>query len=655
MSSQYPLLDVDPWLKPYAQQYKTQQRSIKKMKERLLDGMTVDELALGHLYYGLHKTKDGWVLREWAPNATAIYLVGDHSEWKDNDWYAFEEREYGVWELQLDEKVLRHGDNYKLHLYWHGGNGYRLSAYTRYAVQDEDTKVFSAQVWQPKKAFQWTDSDFAPASDSPLIYEAHVGMSSEQPEVATYKYFTKHILKRIKKAGYNTVQLMAIAEHPYYGSFGYHVSNFFAPSSRFGTPDDLKKLVDTAHSLGLRVIMDIVHSHSVRNEEEGLSRFDGTLTQYFHDGDRGHHRQWDSRVFDYAKPEVTHFLLSNLRYWLDEFHFDGFRFDGVTSMLYSHHGLEKAFTGYDDYFNDEVEVEALTYLSLANELIHTVKPGAITIAEDMSALPGLAYPTEKGGLGFDYRMSMGVPDLWIKTLKEKQDEEWPLGHLLYELTARRAEEKVISYAESHDQALVGDKTLIFRLLDKAMYEYMMVEDTNLEVERGIALRKMIYLLTAATHGGGYLAFMGNEFGHPEWIDFPRQGNDWSYHHARRQWNLADDKTLKYHWLNMFDTDMLEVIKQLDDEPISYTYINEDDRILAFMRGAYLFAFNFSPTISHQSYIVPAKNGEYGLVLSSDDTTYGGNQRVEPANYSASKDQAVLYLPTRTAIVLKKLT
>lgn len=559
------------------------------------------------------------------------------------------------WTLTLPVDALSHGDNYKLHVYWDGGDGYRLPAYARYVVQDPKTNLFSAQAWAPPQAFVWTDADFTPPADPPLIYEAHVGMSSEKEEVASYKYFTKHVLARIKKAGYNTLQLMAVAEHPYYGSFGYHVANYFAPSSRFGTPDELKKLVDTAHARGLRVIMDIVHSHSVKNEEEGLSRQDGSYDQYFHEGGRGHHKQWDSRTFDYGKPEVAHFLLSNVRYWLDEFHFDGYRFDGVTSMLYRSHGLEKSFTSYDDYFTGDVDLDALTYLTLANAVTHSVKPSALTIAEDMSALPGIAAPIEQDGIGFDYRLSMGVPDLWIKNLKHKKDEAWDFAELLHTLTAHRPEEQVISYAESHDQALVGDKTLMFRLADKSMYEHMGADDDTIEIARAVALHKMIRLLTATTHSGGYLSFMGNEFGHPEWIDFPREGNHWSYQYARRQWSLVDNQELKYSWLGAFDQAMTALLRSIDGD-IEYQYIHQADCVISYVRNDTVFIYNFSPTVSYEGYGVPAPDGSYRIVLSSDSEDFGGAARIDTScEYDARDSQAKVYIPARTAIVLQKST
>lgn len=655
MSTHKTVLDFDQWLQPFADEIAAQQSYITHARTHILGGKTPHEFALGWHHFGLHATDTGWVVREWAPNATAMYLVCDENSWQDTPEYEFTMSKQGEWELRLPANALAHGDRYKLHIYWDSGrkDAYRIPAYATYVVQDEETKVFNAAVWHPARPYAWKHKT-PPAPETPLIYEAHVGMASVDETVASYKDFAKTVLPRIKRLGYNTVQLMAIAEHPYYGSFGYHVANFFAPSSRFGAPDELKELIDTAHGMGLRVIMDIVHAHAVKNELEGLSNFAGDRSQYFYAGDRGYHSQWDSYVFDYGKPEVVHFLLSNVRYWLDEFRFDGYRFDGVTSMLYNHHGLGKSFTSYNDYFSNATQLDALAYLQMANDVAHASKKSVITIAEDTSGMPGLALASRYGGIGFDYRLSMGVPDLWIKTLKERRDEEWDLSHLFYELTARRPEEKVISYAESHDQALVGDKTIMFRLADKAMYWHMQKSDTNSKVARAVALHKLIRLFTASTHGGGYLTFMGNEFGHPEWIDFPREGNGWSYAHARRRWDLADNGYLQYEWLQNFEIAMAPIIANLQGD-CEYVYIQQTERIVSFMRGDYLFIFNFSPTEVYADYSVPAKSGTYTYALCSIAEEFGGglHAQVAKATDSITAVESTIQLPLapRSAVVL----
>ena len=525
MDEELNIIKNDPWLEPYKDAITGRhQHAIDKEKE-LTGKKTLADFATGHLYFGLHHTEKGWTFREWAPNATAIYLIGDFNGWQEQPKFKLRKvKNSGNWEINLPEKAMKHGDLYKLKVYWEGGCGERIPAWATRVVQDDETKIFSAQVWNPSKPYKFKKKVFNPNISPLMIYECHIGMSQDAEKVGTYNEFRENVLPRVVKDGYNCIQVMAIQEHPYYGSFGYHVSSFFAPSSRFGTPEELKQLIDTAHQMGVAVIMDIVHSHAVKNEVEGLGNFAGDPCQYFYQGDRREHPAWDSLCFDYGKNEVLHFLLSNCKYWLDEFHFDGFRFDGVTSMLYYSHGLGEAFCSYEDYFNGHQDDNAICYLTLANKLIHQVNPRAITIAEEVSGMPGLAAPFADGGYGFDYRMAMNIPDYWIKIIKERRDEDWKPSSMFWEVTNRRKDEKTISYCESHDQALVGDKTIIFRLIDADMYWHFRIGDENGTVERGIALHKMIRLLTASTINGGYLNFMGNEFGHPEWIDFPREGS-----------------------------------------------------------------------------------------------------------------------------------
>jgi len=658
------IIEKDTLLESYRQTIANWQDRYKKKEAELAGERTLYDFATGHLFFGLHKHNNGWIIREWAPNAIAIFLIGTFNDWKETGEYAFERGENGIWHLQLKTSELQHKDLYALSVHWPGGSGKRIPAWATRVVQDEKTHIFNAQVWLPEKSFKWKNSKKEILTDSPLIYEAHIGMAGEEERVHTYTEFREKILPRIRENGYNILQLMAIPEHPYYGSFGYHVSSFFAPSSRFGTPEELKQLVDEAHGMGMAVIMDLVHSHAVKNEVEGLGKYDGTPWQFFHDGPRGEHPAWDSYCFNYGKNEVLHFLLSNVKYWLEVFNFDGFRFDGVTSMLYFNHGLEKAFTSYDDYFGNNTDSEAVVYFKLANQLIHIIKPRAISIAEDVSGMPGLASPVDECGLGFDFRMAMGLPDFWIKTIKEKKDDEWDMGELFYQLTSKRHDEKVVGYAESHDQALVGDKTIIFRLIDKEMYFSMRKDQPNLIVDRGIALHKMIRLATLTTAGGAYLNFMGNEFGHPEWIDFPREGNGWSYKHARRIWSIADDPELKYHWLYDFDKEMIRFVASVNLYAwmsVDKVMENKPDKVLAYHRGPYLFVFNFHPVHSFTDYGIPVGTGKYKIVLNTDFGCFGGFDRVDeklvyytlPAGDINSQHFLKLYLPARTALVLER--
>jgi 1,4-alpha-glucan branching enzyme len=605
-------------------------------------------------------------------------MVGDFSGWRESEAFALRRiNDNGDWEVRIPGEAVEHGQHYKLRVYWptrpggDSGGGERIPAYARRVVQNPGTKIFSAQIWDPP-LYRWRHprparAAVARAPEAPRIYEAHVGMAQEEAKIGTYAEFREKILPRVVDAGYNVLQLMAIQEHPYYGSFGYHVSSFFAASSRFGTPEELKELIDAAHEAGLAVFMDLVHSHAVMNEAEGLSRFDGTPYLYFHDGPRGYHAAWDSRCFDYGKIQVLHFLLSNCRFWLDEYNFDGFRFDGVTSMVYFDHGLGKTFTDYHDYFdNPNIDEDALTYLALANRVVHDVRPGVVTVAEDVSGMPGLAAPQAWGGAGFDYRLAMGVPDYWIKLTKDTPDEQWHMGGLFHELTNRRGDEKTVSYAESHDQALVGDKTLIFRLIDKEMYWHMQATDDDLVVDRGVALHKMIRLITFSTAGHGYLNFMGNEFGHPEWIDFPRPGNNWSFAYARRQWHLRDDPSLRYTRLAAFDKAMMaleERYRFLGSPGPRLLFEHDERKLLIFERAGLIFLYNFHPLVSYPNLEFEAAAGRYGLVLDSDALEFSGHGRVAPGQVFVAEPfytswgkrlyRLKVYLPCRAALVLAR--
>ena len=653
----YGIMKKFPELQQFESDFKLRMDRYEQKRSQLLkDSASLNEFANAHQYYGFHHLENGWVYREWAPAADGLYLTGEFNDWHWTE-HPLTRLENGNWEIFLPGETLHKGSRVMTIV----RNGDRLTQhlplYTRRATQDWITQSWCCEVWDDLTPYPWTDEGFS-MDEAPLIYEAHVGMSSEDHRIATYREFADHILPHVKNLGYNTVQLMAIMEHPYYGSFGYQVSNFFAASSRFGYPEDLKYLVNKAHEMGIRVLLDVVHSHAVGNTLEGINLFDGTSWQFFHDGPEGDHPAWGTKCFNYDKPEVIHFLLSNLKFWMEEYHFDGFRFDGVTSMLYRDHALGANFTGLPDYFTMNTDVEAVTYLQLANELIREVRPDALTIAEDMSGMPGMCEPVEDGGIGFNYRLGMGIPDLWIKFIKERKDEDWNLGLLWKELVFRNA--PTIAYAESHDQALVGDKTIMFRLADAAMYDQMEIDCHTQVIDRAVALHKMIRLLTMAAGGNGYLTFMGNEFGHPEWIDFPRVGNGNSFQYCRRQWSLMENPRLKYRALYDFDRDMIAAAKEyhlFDQGWPDLKWIHEDDHILAFERGGLLFVFNFSPDRSYTDYMIPVSRGvDYRVLFSSDDYCYNGYGRVSRDPVSAwvpgvEGNNVRLYLPARTTIVL----
>ena len=633
-------------------------RYSQRLGELLSPGQTLSDFAMGAHYFGLHRTDRGWVYREWAPGAQALHLTGEFNDW-NRESHPLRSLGGGSWEIDLEgEDAIREGSLYKVCVT--GPSGWkedRIPLYANYVTEDENHN-FSARVFEHRQPFPWTDRNFRRTENlPPVIYEAHVGMGTEEERVGTYLEFARDVLPRVKAGGYNTIQLMAIMEHPYYGSFGYQVSNFFAASSRFGTPDDLKTLINTAHSMGITVLLDLVHSHAVKNTAEGINGFDGTPYQFFKDGDAGNHPAWDSKVFDYGKNGVVHFLLSNIRFWLEEYHFDGFRFDGVTSMLYLDHGLGTAFTDDHKYFSMNTDIDAVTYLQLATTLCHEFRPGSLCVAEDMSAMPGICLPVDQGGIGFDYRLNLGVPDFFIRTIKEKRDGDWSMSRMFWELIARRPEEKVITYAECHDQALVGDKTIMFRLADKEMYFCMDRASENYIIDRAMALHKMIRLVTMGAGGDGYLNFMGNEFGHPEWIDFPREGNGWSFAHARRLWSLADNELLRYSLLRDFDRDVVHLLRRYNVSGCGVPDCilqHEQNQLLVFRRSGLVFAFNFHPEWSQPDFLIPRmEKGYWRVVLTTDDPAYGGFGNVDDeVVYRAGEGTGMkIYLPARSAVVL----
>ncbi|KAF1810098.1 1,4-alpha-glucan-branching enzyme [Eremomyces bilateralis CBS 781.70] len=668
------VLAIDPWLAPFKDalrhRFSKAQEWIKKLDET--EG-GLDQFSKGFERYGLNvQSNNDIIYREWAPNATEAYLIGDFNNW-DRNSHPMKKNDFGVWEITLPaqngEPAIPHDSKLRLSLVApdHPERLERIPAWITRVTQDLTiSPVYEARFWNPPQSSRYVFKNPRPSKPiSARIYEAHVGISSPDPKVATYKEFTQNVLPRINHLGYNVIQLMAIMEHAYYASFGYQINSFFAASSRYGPPDDLKELIDTAHGMGITVLLDVVHSHASKNVLDGLNGFDGTDHLYFHSGAKGNHELWDSRLFNYGHHEVLRFLLSNLRFWMEEYQFDGFRFDGVTSILYKHHGIGYGFSGgYHEYFGDTVDEEGVVYLMLANELLHKLYPDSITIAEDVSGMPALCMSLALGGIGFDYRLAMAIPDMYIKLLKEKQDIDWDMGNLVFTLTNRRDKEKTIAYAESHDQALVGDKTLLMWLCDAEMYTHMSVlSPLTPTIDRGLSLHKLIRLLTHGLGGEGYLNFEGNEFGHPEWLDFPRDGNGNSFHYARRQFNLIDDPLLRYRFLNDFDAKMQHTEEKyhwLAADPAFVSLKHEGDKVIVFERAGLLWIFNFHPSSSFADYRVGVETpGTYRVILNSDAKEFGGHGRVEEGTrffttaftWNGRKNFLQAYIPSRSAVVL----
>ncbi|XP_033215036.1 1,4-alpha-glucan-branching enzyme isoform X2 [Belonocnema kinseyi] len=669
------LLDRDPYLKQYENDIRRRYALFKDYVDKIEAGeKSIQNFSGGYKKFGIHINDDNSVTAiEWAPAAQEVYLTGDFNNW-DRTKTPYKKLEYGKWELNLSPNPdgtspIKHLSEVKIIIKDQNGQLLeRLSPWATYVTQAENRSegtTFKQRIWHPLPENVYKAKHPKPKKPKSLrIYECHIGIGTQEGRVGTYIEFAKNVIPRIVRQGYNAIQLMAVMEHAYYASFGYQVTSFYAASSRFGTPEELKELIDVAHQHGLYVLLDMVHSHASKNTLDGLNMFDGTDACYFHSGSRGQHPLWDSRLFNYADYEVLRFLISNLRWFIEEYGFDGFRFDGVTSMLYHSRGFGQGFSGhYDEYYGLNVDVEGVVYLMLANHFLHDSYPEIVTIAEDVSGMPGICRPVAEGGVGFDYRLGMAIPDKWIKLLKEVKDEDWNMSDICWTLSNRRWMEKTVAYSESHDQALVGDKTIAFWLMDKEMYTSMSVLcQPNSIINRGIALHNLITLITHALGGEAYLNFMGNEFGHPEWLDFPRIGNNDSYHYARRQWNLVDDEMLKYKFMNNWDravNTLEEKYGWLHANPGYVSWKHEDDKVIVFNRAGLVFVFNFHPSKSFADYAVGVDAaGTYKVALNSDSPEFGGENRIDasvphftkPEPYADKPHRMMVYTPCRSAIV-----
>ena len=671
--SEFELINQDPSLKNYewnikhrVEHFKRQLETIEKNEKSLID------FANSYKHMGLILQENNDIIyKEYAPGARGIAIFGEFNNW-NRDQYWLTRDQFGFWSITLPnvdgEPMIKHNTKVKVSVVLANGNKEdRNPIWSRYLIQNKQTFLFDTVFWNPPQKYEWKSETHRPKPKSLRIYECHVGMSSNDCKVSTYREFADNVIPRIKKTGYTAIQLMAIMEHVDYASFGYHVSNFFAIASRCGTPEDLKYMIDVAHQNGLFVLIDIIYSHASSNVSDGINLWDGTDYLYFHSGPMGRHSLWDSRLFNYSSYETLRFLLSNSAFYSQEYHFDGFRFDGVTSILYKNHGIRYSFSGqYHEYFGDNFDEDGGVFLMLANYLIHKINPEAITIAEDVSGMPGLGRPIEEGGFGFDYRLNMSVSDKWIQLLKECKDEYWNMGNIAYTLTNRRYNEKHVGYSESHDQSIVGDKTISMWLFDKELYWNMSINSPEtIVINRGFCLHKMIRLITFALGGEAYLNFMGNEFGHPEWVDFPRPGNGFSYHHCRRRWDLCDNKSLRYQYLYNFDVAMNnldDVFGFLSNKHQYVTLKREGDKLIVFEKGDLLFIFNFHPYQCFDNYRIGTLwKTPHKIIMDSDEARFFGKSRLLyghdhtfPSIHEPWMDRPnyiQLYIPSRTCIVL----
>ncbi|CAL5392773.1 unnamed protein product [Camellia sinensis] len=558
--------------------------------------------------------------------------------------------------------AIPHGSKYRVYFNTPDGPLERIPAWAPYVLPDADGKQAFAVHWEPPPecVYKWKHKH-PEAPKSLRIYECHIGISGSEPKIASFNDFTEKVLPHVKDAGYNVIQLIGLVEHKDYFTIGYRATNLFAVSSRYGTPDDFKRLVDEAHGLGLLVFLDIVHSYSAADEMVGLSLFDGSNDCYFHTGKRGYHKFWGTRMFKYGDIDVLHFLLSNLNWWVVEYQIDGFQFHSLASMIYTHNGFA-SFTGdMEEYCNQYVDKDALIYLILANEILHALHPSIITIAEDATLYPGLSEPTSLGGLGFDYFVNLSASEMWSSLLENVPDSDWSMSKIVSTLVGNRhSADKMLLYAENHNQSISGGRSFAEILFGETMEH---ASDKRALLFRGCSLHKMIRLITFTIGGHAYLNFMGNEFGHPKRVEFPMESNNFSFSLANRRWDLLENGV--HSELLYFDKDMMNMDENeriLSRGLPNIHHVNDTTMVTSYSRGPLLFIFNFHPTTSYENYSVGVEEaGEYQVILNTDEKKYGGQaliaqdqyiQRTISKRIDGLRNCLVVPLPYRSAQVYK---
>ena len=621
--------------------------------QNVLDSKRVD--GFWHQRIGTFIGHDLIVIREYAPNAHFVSVIGDFNHW-DRGRDPLKRISNTEWEITLDRARVMPGSRYKLHIAGHNGGRDRIPSTCPYARQSSDgdfAAIFEFNVLSPPTRLQKQPEHLK-------VYELHIGLAASGPRIGTYLEVAHDVIHRVKYAGYTAVQLMAVHEHPYYGSFGYHVSNPYGICSRFGTRQDFKYLVDNCHEVGLLVIIDLVHAHAVKNLSEGLGEFDGQDGYLFKTGQNALHPAWDSLVYDYENQATVSYLLSNARYWIEEYGIDGFRVDGVTSILYNDHGI--GHTGFtdNDYLGSNLNQSGLLYLVLLCKLAHELRPDFILIAEDVSGLPGLARPALLGGVGFDYRLQMGLPDFFESVAKDVMDDGISPSRIWHALVSRRFDERHIGYVESHDQAIVGGQSLIFRLLGPKMYTDMHAETQSHDVHLAVAVVNVAKSIVFFLGGEAWMSFIGNEFGHPDWVEFPTPDNDDCFEYAYRKWYLATDSALMYEKMAAFDRDLMhqrKIAVTWDESYMTAPLLDDNRKLSVFHRDRVVLVCNTTTDVSYEDVWVPVpEQGNYRVILSTEEHRYGGygrvNENMQYATIAVDGNAYIrLYVPSMSAIFM----
>ena len=599
-------------------------------------------------FLGAHRvSEDKYVFRVWAPHAAAIYVVGDFNGWNEEASPMGKLNDAGVWEAYVDN--VKDFDAYKFLIYTSDGQKlYKADPYAFHAETRPGTasKIFNSNYKWRDKAWLKKRKETSVYKSPVNIYEVHLGSWRiyEDGNTLSYRDMAAQLVKYAKDMGYTHIEVMPVAEHPFDGSWGYQVTGYFAPTSRYGTPDDFKFLVDECHRAGLGIIVDWVPAHFPK-DAHGLANFDGDACYEYADVKKGEHLQWGTKIFDYGRNEVQSFLISNACFWFDEYHVDGLRVDAVASMLYLDYGREHGQWVPNEKGGNE-NLEAVAFMKLLNETVFREHGDVMMLAEESTSWPMVSKPVFMGGLGYNFKWNMG----WMNDILRYFSLDGifrKYNHDLITFSFFYAFSENFVLPISHDEVVHGKGSLINK----------MPGDYN---DKFAGVRAFLGYMYA--HPGKKLLFMGSEFGQfIEW-DY-KKGLDWllldyDMHRLLQGYTAALNKFYKKN----------APLWQIDYSWEGFSWIVSDDNansVIAFVRSdenneKIIAICNFTPVLREDYKIgVPAADG-YEVAFNSDDIKYGGtgekikkSYRLKPGAMHGYDNYIEVKLPPMSTIYLKQ--